>query len=149
MNPTIYSCMEFYLTMPSGQCPMILLTILPLCWWWPIWPIQNDAKKMKKWLKPWHMGSESHLRLLSESYVMNTNMLSCRWFSKIFASLCFGWKYSSSIGRDSITIENKLEIIWKRHCWLVSYQDFPSRFSENWYHQNNLKNMMLNIFYMF
>ena len=42
----------------------------------------------EKWPKPWHMGT--HLRVLSESYPMNTNMTGFKWFSKIFASLCFG-----------------------------------------------------------
>ena len=31
----------------------------------------------------------SHLRLLSESYVMITDMTGFRWFSKFFASLNF------------------------------------------------------------
>ena len=30
------------------------------------------CKKTRKWLKPWHMGT--HLRVLSKSYPMNTNM---------------------------------------------------------------------------
>ena len=34
----------------------------------------------------------THLRVLSESYPMNTNMIGFRWFSRIFASLCFGRK---------------------------------------------------------
>ena len=34
----------------------------------------------------------THLRLLGESYPMNTNMTGFRWLSKIFASLCFGQK---------------------------------------------------------
>ena len=45
---------------------------------------------LKKWLKPWQMGT--HLRVLSKSYPMNTNMTGFRWFSKIFVSLCFGQK---------------------------------------------------------
>ena len=52
--------------------------------------IQNDAKKNEKLLKPWHMGT--HLRMLSESYPMNTNKTGFRWFSKIFAFLCCGQK---------------------------------------------------------
>ena len=48
------------------------------------------CKKHVKWLKPWQMGI--HLRVVSESYPMNTNMTGFRWFSKIFASLCFGRK---------------------------------------------------------
>ena len=34
----------------------------------------------------------THLRVLSESYSMNTNMTWFSCFSKIFASLCFGRK---------------------------------------------------------
>ena len=44
---------------------------------------------------PWHMGT--HLRELSESYLMNTNMTGFRWFSKILASLCLD-ESSLSIG---------------------------------------------------
>ena len=32
----------------------------------------------------------THLRVLSESYHMNKDMIGVRWFSKIFASSCFG-----------------------------------------------------------
>ena len=38
-----------------------------------------------KWLKPWRM--DTHLRVLSVSYPMNTNMTGFTWFSKIFVSL--------------------------------------------------------------
>ena len=48
------------------------------------------CKKPEKWLKPWQTGT--HLRVLSESFPRNTNMTGFNWFSKIFASLCFGWK---------------------------------------------------------
>ena len=48
-------------------------------------------------MKPWHMGT--HLCILSESYLINTNMAGFRWFSKIiFAPLCFG-ENSRSIAR--------------------------------------------------
>ena len=41
-----------------------------------------------------------HLRVLSESYLMNTNMTWFRWgFSKIFASVYFGKKVASSLER--------------------------------------------------
>ena len=40
------------------------------------------CKKPEKWLKPWHMGT--HLRVLSTSFPMNTNMTGLSWFSKIF-----------------------------------------------------------------
>ena len=39
-------------------------------------------------MKPWHMGT--HLRVLSESYLMDTNTIEFRCCSKIFAFLCFG-----------------------------------------------------------
>ena len=41
-------------------------------------------QKPEKWLKPWQMGT--HLRVLSESYPINTNMTGFRWFSKILPS---------------------------------------------------------------
>ena len=47
-------------------------------------------QKTEKWLKPWHMGT--HLRVLIESYPMNTNMTRFRWFWQVFAS----WHKSSS-----------------------------------------------------
>ena len=59
--------------------------------------IQNDVKTLKNTPKPCQMGS--HLKILCESYPLNTNMTGFRWFSKIFASLCFGRKCSLSIGR--------------------------------------------------
>ena len=34
----------------------------------------------------------THLIVLGESYPMNTHITGFRWFSKIFASLCFGRK---------------------------------------------------------
>ena len=40
-------------------------------------------QKPVKLLKPWHMGT--HLRVLRESFSMNTNMAGFRCFSKIFA----------------------------------------------------------------
>ena len=48
------------------------------------------CKKPEKSLKPWHIGT--HLRVLSESYLMNGNITGFRCFSKIVESLCFGWK---------------------------------------------------------
>ena len=44
-------------------------------------------KKSENLLEPWHMGT--HLRVLSESYVMNTNMTGFRRSSKNFATLYF------------------------------------------------------------
>ena len=48
------------------------------------------CKLPEKWLKPWHMGT--HLRVLSESYPMNTNVTGIRWFSKKNVSSCFEQK---------------------------------------------------------
>ena len=54
---------------------------------------QNDAKKPEKMTKPQRMGT--HLRVLSESYPVNTNMTGSRWFSKKKLTtgrvkICFG-----------------------------------------------------------
>ena len=53
-------------------------------------PVTNLAnakrcEKPGKLLKPWQMGT--HLRVLGESFPMNTNMTGLRWFSEIFAFL--------------------------------------------------------------
>ena len=53
-------------------------------------PNTKWCKNPLKWLKPWHMST--YLRKLSESYLMNTNTTWFRWFSRIFAFLCFWWK---------------------------------------------------------
>ena len=46
------------------------------------------CKKPEKLLKPWQTGT--HIIVISKSYLMNTNMTGFLYFSKIFASLCFG-----------------------------------------------------------
>ena len=48
--------------------------------------IQNP----EKWSKPWQMGTQ--MRVLGESYPMNTNMTGLAWFLKILASLYLGLK---------------------------------------------------------
>ena len=40
----------------------------------------KKCKKPEKLLKPWQMGT--HLRVLSESFPMNTNMTGFQWFFK-------------------------------------------------------------------
>ena len=50
------------------------------------WPLQNTAKETRKWLEHWHIGI--HLRVLSESFPMNTNMTGFKCLKKI----CFGRK---------------------------------------------------------
>ena len=39
----------------------------------------------------------THLRVLIESIPMNINMIGLRWFSEIFASLCFWMKVASAL----------------------------------------------------
>ena len=57
--------------------------------------------------KPWHMGT--HLRVLGRSYPMNTNMVGFRWFSKIFASLCFNWtKVASAL--EGLSFVSKISL---------------------------------------
>ena len=41
----------------------------------------------------------THLKVLNESFPMNTNMTGFGWFAKIFASLCALYESSLSIGR--------------------------------------------------
>ena len=45
-------------------------------------------KKIEKWLKHRHMGTD--LNDLGRSFPMNTNMTGFRWFSHVYASLLFG-----------------------------------------------------------
>ena len=58
--------------------------------WGLIWLIQNHARILRNSLKPWHMGT--HLRAISKSYPMNTNMKGLRYLSRIVAFLCFSRK---------------------------------------------------------
>ena len=46
-------------------------------------------KKPEKWSKPWQMCT--HLKILSKSFLMNTNIPRFRWFSQLFAFLCL-WR---------------------------------------------------------
>ena len=67
----------------------------PFCYWWLILPIQNHAKNQRKWLKPWHMGT--HMRVLSESYPINTNMTGFKWFLKTIWVLVLWTKVTSAL----------------------------------------------------
>ena len=71
---------ERYLTL------MLLTANLPNSKW---------RKKPKKQLKPWYMGT--HLRVLSESYPMNTNMTGFGWFSKNLCILVRWMKVASAL----------------------------------------------------
>ena len=54
-------CTLFYTINPSMLNPNVCL--------WLIWPLQNNAKKTGKWLKPWHMGTHLSVhRELSNEY---------------------------------------------------------------------------------
>ena len=105
--------------------PLILLTDVFLSFWFwfylleiCIWPTITPRDVLTfmllvvyltntKWCKKPEKGLKlqvtgTHLRELNESFPMNTNMTRFRRFSKIFASLFFGWKYSLSIGRVKV-----------------------------------------------
>ena len=53
-------------------------------------PYAAGVKKAEKWPKPWQMGI--HLKVLDESFPMNTKMIGFRRFSKIFEFLCLRQK---------------------------------------------------------
>ena len=55
---------------------LLVAKLVNMKWW----------QKAGEWLKPWHMAT--HLRVLSQSYPMNTNMTCFGWFSKFLALLC-------------------------------------------------------------
>ena len=52
-------------------------------------------KNPEKWLKPWQMGT--HLKVLSESYLMDTNMTGFRRFSKKNCILVLWTKVASAL----------------------------------------------------
>ena len=81
--------------------------------------VYRMKQKSWKWLKHWYVGT--HLRVLNESHTMNTNILTgFRWFSKIFASLCFGWS-SLSIGRvKALTMRNTTDSNLGKRGWQES-----------------------------
>ena len=60
-------------------------------------------QKSEKWLKPWLMGT--HMRVLSESYPMNTNMTSLDGLLKSLHP-CALDESSLSIGRVNLTLES-------------------------------------------
>ena len=65
----------------------------------------------------WQMGT--HLRVLSDSFPMNTSMTGFRLFSASFAFLCFGGKYSHSIGRVQMSTSCMLLYIGHRSLQLL------------------------------
>ena len=79
-------------------------------------------QKNWKWLKPWQMGT--HLRVLSESYPINTNMTGFGWFSEIFCILVLLTKVAP--GLEGLNIK-----WWHADLWILtkclSANRFPDR----------------------
>ena len=69
------------------------------------------CKIPEKWLKPWHMGA--HLRLLSESYLLKTNMRGYKWFSKIVAFLCLGQEEALALEGLTSKISDNDNVIYR------------------------------------
>ena len=68
-----------------------------ICVWRLIWQIkQKWCKKTENISKHWHIGT--HMRVLSESFLKNTNITRFRWFSKSLHP-CALDESSLSIGR--------------------------------------------------
>ena len=65
------------------------------------------CKNNERLLKPWHMGT--HLRVLSESHPMNTNMRGFSWFSKTLCS-CAWRKVASALEGLKILVETGLKL---------------------------------------
>ena len=78
-QPSLWSFASFSI----GQISLQQHKSEPFGWWWLIWFIQNNEKKAEKKLKPgsWPLGT--HLLVLRESFLRNTNMVGFRCFSKI------------------------------------------------------------------
>ena len=67
------------------------------------------CKNPEKLLKPWHMGT--HLIVLCESFLMNTNKTGFQWFSKIFSILVLWTKIASALEGLTIITTAKLSFI--------------------------------------
>ena len=57
--------------------------------------MQNDAKTPEKCLKPWQIGT--HLKVLSVSFQMSTNMTGFRWFQKSLHFFLHWMKVASAL----------------------------------------------------
>ena len=64
----------------NGLIPMLLVANLANA---------KRYRKREKSLKPWHMGT--HLTVLGEIFVMNTNMNRFRWFFKNIGIVVSKW----------------------------------------------------------
>ena len=85
------------------------------------------CKRTEKWLKPWHMGT--HLRLLKESYLMNTNMTRTRWFFKNLCILVLWTLVIIIIPPSNISLSMRLweSYYWNRQAIVGSYNDKHER----------------------
>ena len=97
---------------------------------WPLWSLTlmlllanftKWCKNPEKWLKPWQMGT--HLRALSKSFPMNTNMTGSRRFSK-FKYLCIVmlWTIVASAAEGCLMFSGwKVPCIGINWCLLVQF----------------------------
>ena len=88
------------LTIICQLTPMLLVANCTNTKWW---------ENPEKLLKPWHMGT--HLKVLSESYPMNSNITGLRWFSVIFVSLHVLWTNVASALKGLKTSEYRKFIV--------------------------------------
>ena len=85
---------------------------------WPINPHAAGAnfsntkwcKKHDKWPKPWLMGTQ--LRVLSQSFLMNTNMTGFRWFFKNCCVVVLCTKVSSAFEGLILAAAKSSRTIW-------------------------------------
>ena len=72
--------MYLYITISASNFIVLQFLIITFMLLWANLASANICNKPEKWLKHWHMGT--HLRVLSESFPMNTNITGFRCFSK-------------------------------------------------------------------
>ena len=60
------------------------------------------SKKLEKIIKPWHIGT--HMRVLSESFPMDTIMTGVRWFLENFVFVHWAKEASALKGCDNATV---------------------------------------------
>ena len=121
----------------NGLILMLLVAIVANTKW---------CVKPEKSLKPWHMGT--HLRVFSESYLMNTNKTGFRWISKIFMSLCFGRKWSQHW--EVYILVKDTGVFLKCFYHLPSPVDIDQRKDEHMFtYSNNVNHVSIRFLYGF
>ena len=68
----------------------------------------------------------THLRVLGKNYPMNTNMTVVRWFTKIFASLCFERKWPQHWKGKSHSIHSILQHSYPSNSTCTTSINLPS-----------------------